>query len=104
MHPVSIPASPAATTKTIPVFEPVPLFLEFSVVAWSLFTNGLFISFFLFFLSFVHFFMSGEIRMTLFFRVLSVKTGFCAHTALHKSPLSPLHEEDICYAPFASRI
>src|SRR5438445_4830525 len=66
MHPASTPASPAPNTKTIPVFEPTPLFLEFSVLAWSLFANCFFIIFPFVFLFSVHFVVLGEVRMTFF--------------------------------------
>src|ERR1041385_4800883 len=52
MHPASIPASAVPSTKTIPVFEATPLFLEFSVFAWALFANCFFIVFLSFFFVF----------------------------------------------------
>src|SRR5438552_3317603 len=48
MHPVSIPASAVPNTNTKPIFEPIILFIGFSVLGWSLFANLFFILSFMF--------------------------------------------------------
>src|SRR6266478_1655637 len=45
MHPASVPASAVPNTHTNPIFEPIVLFIEFSLFAWSLFANLFFIIF-----------------------------------------------------------
>ena len=67
MHPVSVPASTVPNTNMIPIFEPVVLFVEFFVFAWSLFANLFFIIFLSASLSVFTFIASGEILMTRFF-------------------------------------